>query len=266
MAFFKSLSFGSPNMDFSNPQASYNSAYQNAASMNQQLYGNWQSAANQIAGGYQTLSKNVLRRLAGSNRANMMDIANKYQALSGQMSQSMIDRGLGNTTIQDSMQRGVAADRAHESTRSRNMFQQLMAKYQTDIGMGGLQAQQNLTGQMMQYISAPYPDPSTYAQLAAMGGSGHGFQTGPPAMPGMSAPQAPTGGYIPQGLFTPSYSVEGGGGGGGPVDPSFYGGRGGYAAMAAQPQSYLPGYEMGASGMGPYTPPGSYPQVEATYG
>jgi hypothetical protein len=156
-----------------------------------------------------------MRRLSGSNRANMMDIANKYTALSGQMSQQMIDRGLGNTTIQGSMQRGVAADRAHETTRSRNMYSQLMANTQSQLGQAGLQAQQGMMNSMLQYVSAPYPDPSTYAQMAAAGGGGHGFQMGPPAMPGMSAPQAPTGGHIPAGLFSPSYTVEGGGGGGG---------------------------------------------------
>jgi hypothetical protein len=267
MAAFGSIGFGTPNMDFSNPQASYNSAYQNAASINQQLYGQFQTQANSIQNQYAALNRNVMRRMAGSNRANMMDIANKYTAMSGQVSQQMIDRGLGNTTLQFQAQRGVAQDRAHETTRSRNMYAQLMGNMQAQIGQAGLQSQQGLLNSMLQYVSAPYPDPSVYAQMAAAGGGGHGFQTGPPGMPGMSAPQAPTGGHIPQSLFSPSYTVEGGGGGGA-VDPSFYGmAGGGYAQpQAANRYSYLPGYEMGASGIGPYVPPGSYPQVEASYG
>src|SRR5512139_2639691 len=172
-----SINLPTPTMNFSNPEASYNSAYSAARDVNQQLYKNIQAgysqmlnqsqaAMGQVDTRYRNLQRNVLRRLSGSNQANMQDIADKYSAMSGQMSQSMIDRGLGNTTVQFAMQRGIAQDRTKETTRSQNEFAQLIAANQSRLGLERLGAMErgygNLTGiqgqtlNWMNSVSAPY--------------------------------------------------------------------------------------------------------------
>lgn len=231
------------------PAKSYEGAYSNYVNLNKQLYDNINSgyarmltdmrgAQAGLQAGYTGLESRVMQRLAGKNRANIRDIGNKYTALSGQMSQQMIDRGLGNTTVQQSIQRGLASDQAAETTRSREGYSKLMADYQTRIGGNALEARQQGISMMsgiqgrtldwMNSITAPPPDPGLYAQLAAMEREGRMPAGGFPGMPGPSRGNAPTGGYGPRG----SAFYEAGGGydagpmsgaslnmGGGPFQP-----------------------------------------------
>lgn len=247
MATFSAMAGGSPfqqagNMNPSDPWGSYNSAYGAAAATNQNLYSTAMggyaqmiaqanAAQQQNQQGWGNLQRNVMNRLKGSNRANLQDIADQFTKLSGSFSQQMIDRGLGNTTVQQSMQRGVAADYAKERTRSQGAFAQLQANYLSQIGSNRLQAQQQGIGMMsglqsdqMHYLSsiqAPYPDPGMYAAMASQQGGG-GMM---PGMPGPAPSLGPTGGqpWHPPTSF--SYSDGGGnvGGGGG-----FGGWSGGY--------------------------------------
>lgn len=210
----------SAGMDFNNPTASYNTAYRNATNINQQLHENvqsgyaqmlrdFQAAQGGLQAGYRGLETRVLRRLRGSNRANIQDLSDKYTALSGQMSQQMIDRGLGNTTVQQSVQRGVAQDRAKEVTRSQGLYAQMMANAQMGIGGNALSAMQaGIMGasgiqqgaiNAMERVSAPYPDPGLYASLAAQLAQGRIPTGGLPGMPGPSRPNSPIGGAGPQG-------------------------------------------------------------------
>ncbi len=236
--------FASPNLkDPSKSYAdSFNAYAQTTSSMigtgfdqvNQMLFER-QQQNRQLQGAYGQLNRAVQRRLAGSNRANLQDIADQYTAMSGQMSQSMIDRGLGNSTVQDAMQIGLGASHAKERTRSENMFAQLQADYMAKIRGAGLQARergmdattsirQAGLGFLSSMTPAP-PDPGTYFAMSQALGQGQ-MPGQLPSGPGASPPQGPTGGHIPAGLFAPSYGVEGGGGGGGVGDPSFYMGAG----------------------------------------
>lgn len=282
---------GAPDMDFANPERSYKSAYTAAANINRQLYDaqmsghakriqEYQTANQGLIGGYRGLQKAVMRQLAGTNRANLTDIADRYTALSGQMSQQLIDRGLGNTTVQQSVQRGVEADFSKESTRSNNLFAQLQAQTRSNLGQARLAAMERGMGflsglqgdqlAMMERVSAPYPDAGLYAQLAQMGGGGGGMgMSGLPGLPGPSRGNAPTGGYGPRGS---AFFDVGGGFDAGPMSGVnlnsgiFSGGGGNFSSIAADPgYSVLPGYEQGMSGYGPYTPPGSYPRAEAVF-
>lgn len=271
MAGFTAMAAGSPfvqagSMNPSDPWGSYNSAYKAAASTNNNLYQQAMSgyaqmiaqanaAQQQVTAGYGTLQRKVVQGLKGSNRANLQDIADQFTSLSGSMSQQMIDRGLGNTTVQQSVQRGVSADYAKERTRSQGAFAQLIASMRSQLGQARLQSQQQGIGMMsglqsdqlhyLASIASPYPDPGMYAQMAAglaSGGGGMGM-----GMPGPSPGLGPTGGYTPHygggyvnagdvgGTYSPgfgswatggqpSFSDLGGGGGGG--DP-----YSGYAAV-----------------------------------
>lgn len=271
-----SLNFTTPTTDFSKPAASYTSAYNAARDLNQQMYSNqlaghaerlsnYQAANASLMSGYRGLQRQVMRRLAGTNRANLQDIADSYTALSGQQSQQLIDRGLGNTTVQSAVLRGLAADHAKEATRSRGNFAQLMASQIGQIGSARLAAQERgmnfMSGLqadrlgMMERVSAPYPDPGMYAQLAMAGGSkspwGGGVFGSAAGIPGMPGPALGTG----RGAGGGYYDMGGDYAGGYDAMPSSgvnlysgYSGLGGYSGTGyavAEPAGVVSGYGRG---------------------
>lgn len=227
-----SINLPTSNFNPLKPTESYNSAYNAARGTNQQMYDKIQAgyaqmlAQSQQANAeldrrYGVLQKGVVNQLRGSNQSNIQDINDKYSAMSGQMSQSMIDRGLGNTTVQYAMQRGVAADQVKETTRSQNAFAQLMADTRSRLGgarlsalergYGNLMGIQGKTLDWMNSVSMPYPDPGMYAQLAmAQGSNVNPFGLGGSGLPGMPGPKlGPTADwYAQQGRM-----MSGGGGG-----------------------------------------------------
>jgi hypothetical protein len=190
-------SSGAASMDFSgNPAGlanSYASAYNSSLGMNQQNYNNilqgyqqtqaQQQAAQQgVQQGYGNLSGAVLGGIQGIGASRSQDIASDYARQSGAAAQSLISRGLGNTTIQDSVQRGLAFDKSRADTTLANQMAGLQAGYQSQLGLAGLgyagQAAAQNTDQAnrqlgwMNSVNAGYPDASLYARLAQMYGAG----------------------------------------------------------------------------------------------
>lgn len=229
---------------------SQSGSFSDAAKMNQQLYGNIQAAhvsriaqvsaaQNNLNAGYTGLSNAVLRRLRGSNRANIIDINQKMKAAGGQGQIDLIARGLGNSSILGDLVRGIESDRARELTRSRGLFAQLQAGMQKDIGLAGLSSRGQGIGLMagllgdqiasLERVSAPYPTDDTGfgSRGSSFGGVGASVVGG-----------GPIGGRQPAGLFAPSYTPGysvGGGDGRAYFNLPEYGGGGyggGYAAPA----------------------------------
>lgn len=215
------------NADFTSKQGvmdAYNQAGQNAASVNQQNWGNINAGYAQLdqeqKSGWSRLQNRVQRMLRGGNKANIQDINEREETAYGTGIQSLINAGLGNTTIQASLRRATTNDAIEERTRSRNMFAQTRAGYMTQIGMGGLQAGMTLGLSQLGFMAsldAPYPDASLYGSILSNmgdGGGGGGYGGGGyggggvqyPAMQGMHkfasdvAPMSyelgPTGGYF----------------------------------------------------------------------
>ncbi len=170
----------------------YQQSYLGSLGLNQQLLGGLQtgydtlrSNADQqygdISKGYQSLYGDVLGRIAGTNQTNMNDINTSYNARAGGATQDLISRGLGNSTVQSAIQRGIENDRQRALTGSQNQFAQLGAGYASALGQAGLQSQQqgaNLganLGQaqlgMLERVNVPYPNAQMYSQLAQMYGS-----------------------------------------------------------------------------------------------
>lgn len=208
----------------------YATAYNSALQMNQSNYNNilagyQQTLAQQvgaqqaIGSGYTNLYNDVLGRVQGTNDANMQGINDSYAQQQGSASQSLINRGLGNTTIQSSVTRGIEADRAKAITQSQNGFAQLMAGYQSNLGQAGLGYQANAAAQnvatqqrqldFMNSVQAQYPDAGQYAQLAqmkasqaaasrpgGMGGAGGGGYAAPSGQFGGFTRQTPYGGSV----------------------------------------------------------------------
>jgi hypothetical protein len=183
---------GDPQQAMANLGPMYAQQYQSALAMNeknnenvQMGYGQLRSEADQV---YQNIYKNldarysdVLGRIAGTNTSNINDIGRNAEALSGRASQQMVSRGLGNTTVQQNMQRAIESDRARETTRSNEAFAQLGAGYADRIWGDRTNAQQN-KAQMMsglgtqqlaaqERIQAGYPDAAMFGSLAQMYGA-----------------------------------------------------------------------------------------------
>ena len=101
----------------------------------QQQYGS-------ILSGYQALQSGVAQQLQGGLNVQKQGIADQYAQERGAASQSMVSRGLGNSTVQDSVQRGLVYDQQKATNAAAAQFGAQNAQYQANIGLQGLQAQQ----------------------------------------------------------------------------------------------------------------------------
>lgn len=191
------LNFGSaPAFDFSgNPAslgANYQNTYQNALNLNQQNYANILSgfqgtmaaqnqAQNQIQGGYGNLQASVLGGIQGIGASQSQAIADAYARQSGAEAQGLVSRGLGNTTVANSVQHGLMLDKQKADISLANQIAGLQAGYQSNIGLAGLnfgnQANMQNTALAnqqlgwMNSVNAPYPNAGMYGQLAQQYGA-----------------------------------------------------------------------------------------------
>lgn len=274
---------GGGNIDFSGSAAglasNYKGAYDSALAMNQTNYNNIMGGYNQlladqqaqqgrVSAGYTSLYNNVLNTIQGTQQANATAIADEYARQGGMQAQGLINRGLGNTTVQNSVQRGIVNDRDKALTNNQNQFAQLQANYMSQLGLSGLaydaQAQQQnsrMAEQQLQFmnsVSAAYPAAGLYAQLAQQGAANEQSQRDRDLLAQRTNQGIPTGqiGYIPSGggfsapaSFGGGYGVGGGG----------YAGSGWNSALAqpvaadawsgylAQPEASGPGFFEGVT-------------------
>ena len=133
----------------------YQSAYNAALEQNKAMYSN-------IMAGYQGLTQSVLGNIQGTETAQRQAIADQYAQQSGQTAQSLISRGLGNTTVANAMQRGVSLDRAKADINLSNQMAQLYAGYQSKLGGSQLD--------FMNSVMAKYPDAGAYYKLMEQAG------------------------------------------------------------------------------------------------
>lgn len=179
-------------VSFSGGSTDYTTAYNNALSTNQQLYNNIMAGYNQtmtyqqsqqqaINSGYSTLQADTLGQLAGVQTAQNQQAADAYAAQVGQSTQDMVNRGLGNTTVTQSVARGDMYDYQKVMNQNAANFGQLNANYMSQIGLAQLGYQDSSTQQIantannelqwMNTVSVPYPDPYAYAQLNQQAGA-----------------------------------------------------------------------------------------------
>lgn len=259
-----SLNFGSPaGFDFTgNPAnlgSNYTSAYQNALAMNQQNYGNilagfqqtmgaQNQAQNQIQAGYGRLQGDVLAGIQGIGASQGQAIKDAYAQQSGAQAQNLVARGLGNTTVANSVQRGLTLDKQKADIALANQIAGLTAGYQSNLGLAGLnfgnQANMQNTALAnqqlgwMNSVNAPYPNASLYGQLATQYGASQ--QQGR-LTDALAAAQAGGGGQ--RGLGLGAYTPAGGGFtrtndfGGGNATQGVPGGAGGYSQLAVDQAS-----------------------------
>ena len=128
-----------------NPLAAYQTAlqtsrqqYQNVMAGYQNVMQAQQDRANQISQGYGQLSKDVLGQIDLTEAPQRQAIAEQYARAQGDTMQSATDRGLGNLTVADSLQRGVMADRTKADISLTGELAGKRASALGDIGLAGL--------------------------------------------------------------------------------------------------------------------------------
>lgn len=119
-----------------------------------------------VGRGYQNLQGAVLGDIALAGQTQARNIQQQYNEASAATRQSAIDRGLGNTTVQDTMQRGVELDRARAGNQLAEQLGNLRAGYRSQLGqaqlgfnerqMGVDLAQQNLLSQSLANAAGQY--------------------------------------------------------------------------------------------------------------
>lgn len=260
---------GSPQMALASLGPAYNSAYGNALALNaanynnilggyQNAVGNQVGALGDVGSGYDQLLQQVTQGIQGTQASQAQAIRDAYAKQSGQAAQDMVSRGLGNTTVQQAVQRGLTLDQQKAQTGLQNQFAQLQAGYQSQIGGAKLQAQQQAAlanaalqqAQLgfMERVNAPYPDAGLYGQLAQQyGGAMQAFQDrqallGNRPRGGIMGGAPASIGYTASGGGFPAFRAGGGGGYGG-FDAMPGGGGGGIMQTTAAPlPAWNPGY------------------------
>ncbi len=170
----------------------YQQSYNSALAQNQAMYGNIlagyqqvlgnQTGANQAIGaGYGELYNTVLGGIQGVDASQRQAIADTYAQQKGQATQGLISRGLGNTTVRDSVNRGLSLDKAKADIALSNQTAQLQAGYQSQLGLAGLGQQSAAAAQnaalggrqldWMNTVSAQYPNAQEYNALFAQHGA-----------------------------------------------------------------------------------------------
>lgn len=257
--------------DPSSIAAGYQAAYNNALAMNTANYNNilagyndtlaTQTSAQQaIESGYTDLYNNVLSRVTsiGQARADAINRASDQSLARG--SQQLIDRGLGNTTVQSSLNRGIESDRNARQLELSDWLAQTQGGYMSNLGLAGLAnrsrgldaqvAERNRQLDWMNSVTAKYPDAGIYATLASNAGmadamgrrssGGGSFGGASNVAPG---PQYGKLGYT--GYQEPYYGSSGGGGSAGALG---VGSGGGFGNVAGGIGAYInAGQDFGTS-------------------
>lgn len=220
---------GSASQSLANLGTGYANAYNSALAMNQQNYGNilsgYQTTLGQnadaragIGSGYDKLLSDVLGGIGSMGQSRQRDLNAQYTQQSGAAAQQLVNRGLGNSTVQQSVQRGIGFDQARASNDLAEQVAMQTANFRSSLGQAGLgyrerMIQQNSADAMRQLdwmnsVQAQYPDAGQYAQLAQQFGAanqqekdralamGRGMSNGPPSA---------AGGYIPSGGGMPPF-------------------------------------------------------------
>lgn len=175
--------------------SAYDSAYNSSLAMNQSNYNNIMSgyrsalaqqttAQQAISSGYSNLYNDVLEKVRGVGQARSDAINRDSAAALGRGTQSLIDRGLGNSTIQSSLDRGTEADRNSRQLELSDSMASMMGNYMSQLGLAGLgnaqrgsENAQGLLGRQLDFmnsVQAGYPNASMYAGLAQQAGANAG--------------------------------------------------------------------------------------------
>lgn len=230
----------------------YQGAYNSSLGMNESMYNNImkgyqqaiqsQTTAQQaISAGYTNLYNSVLGNVEQQYAGQDTQLKNQAAQNLASSSQQLVDRGLGNTTIQTSVNQGVNNQLAQQQQLLTGQKAGQLAQTQSQLGLAGLSAQQSglrdTTGLalsqlgFMNSMEAAYPNGDMYAKLAQQAGQNKAMRNNPMGgaggFGGANGHPGPQLGYVPS---NPYY----GSGGTGDYGGGSFGGASSLAALSSQ--------------------------------
>ncbi len=132
--------------------------------------------------GYTDLMGQVMGTIQGVDASQRQAINDAYAQQQGSALQSLTSRGLGNTTVTDSVQRGLMYDKQKADIALSNQMAQLKAGYQSQLGLAGLgfagQAIQQNTAQQNSMANAA----ASYGSQLGLAGLGYAGQASQQAL------------------------------------------------------------------------------------
>jgi hypothetical protein len=188
------------------------SIYQNQVAQAQTDYGTvmqgYAQTLNNQQQGYGAIGSQVANTLGyggtpwGVAAPAAQSIADQYAAQMGQSQQGLINSGLGNSTVLQSVQRGIGLDAAKAYSGLGAQLAQTYAGYQSQIGLAGMGAQNATMAQQSGYQGAYHnagytvgPQAQRMAGGGVVGGSGGG---GVPRAPSSPSGSGQLGGQLNQ--------------------------------------------------------------------
>lgn len=253
----------------------YSSAYRSALQQNQAMYNNimsgyqqvlaqQQQAQQRIGEGYSSLYNDVTGKISGIGQARDQSIIDQYRAAQGKSTQSLIDRGLGNSTVLTAANRGLGLDREKALNENSERTAGLSAQYMSQLGLAGLSegaraqtANSAMIGKQLDFMNsmtAQYPDAGLYASIARSAQNSGPRSSVSSSMPGGGQPMgAPGLGYMPRGYNNEQsggYIPNPGAGGSGLMGASMSSGYGSSSAWNPPVADYGGYGEFGDTGGG----------------
>lgn len=156
---------GTPGMTYSDiPQAAMNQFYGGArtalsnlysgAMTPEQILGKYRDVSDEMRGGYDQTLQNVMGYVDQMGNQQRRDITAAYDKARAAADQGLAKRGLGNTTVRNSLMTGIAGQESQEMARLNEQLANLKAGYEAQLGTSGNQAQ----AAMMQQGMGAYQD------------------------------------------------------------------------------------------------------------
>lgn len=193
-----------------NVQQQYDQAVQQQSQMQQDLIQQYQDAMNQAnqanqaryedaIAGYQNMRDNISGYLDSQGQQAQEDINRQYDRFGASSDQDLMNRGLSNTTVRSSVQRGVEEDRGRALRNSQEQIDRQRLGFETTAQQGLLDFMERRTDQ-----APSYGDLANLAQ--GLGTAGGGSGTGVATSPGTGAGAAPSYGSGSGGVQYPTYN------------------------------------------------------------
>lgn len=168
-AMFSGLS-GSPQQALAALGPAYQSSYDAALNFNQRLGDTVNTGYNNLLAAQQGSQQEILNDIANYGQSSRQGLIDQHAYNTGKALTSMISRGLGNTTVLDSAQRGYNYDYAKANLQLDDQLAAMKANLKNQfIGQNT-----NLGGSQLAFLermSGPYPNASLYAGLASQYGA-----------------------------------------------------------------------------------------------
>lgn len=203
--------------------------YSNLVNSYQRQLGLIDASNQSIQSAYTQLLNQLIGGVAGTEGPARQAIYDDYLRNLGRQGQDLVSRGLTNTTVKDSVERGVLSDKWRRDNELSASMAQLVANYESQIGLAGLgaqrEAQQQRNALEFQYAqlrqqAEQYQRGLEQQYRLAMlggggggrGGGGGGGGGGRQQLPELNRNANPAfGALIPEGGYANNFGFGGGG-------------------------------------------------------